>query len=324
MLFDDTLLDDGQDEALIQAADRGERQAQHQIQLGGNPLAAQRGRFRLVPEPLHERRSQKFGLHERVVRLRPVQEGRLIPQQQLADALTRGLRRALEQVLDQQKVPDTDRFYISLASDRLRSASNAFHLTAQEWRQNGLRHARLHLYRALDHLGPRVLYSDTDSVVFVQRPDDPPIQPPLGDFLGDFTDELDPGDHIVQFCSGGPKNYGYMTARGKTECKVRGFSLNAEGQAHLNYQILRQNTLDELRTPQAQPRVTPNPQRAQGCQTVSTQHPISVRLQTGLQQTDPRSLHVLHVPVWLPHPRSSKHTFVIRHVKLYDVIKKTR
>ena len=137
MLFDDTLLDDGQDDALI--ADRGERQAQHQIQLGGNPLTAQRGRFRFVPEPLHERRSQKFGVHERVVRLRPVQEGRLIPQQQLTDALTRGLRRAVEQVLDQQKVPDTDRFYISLASDRLRSASNAFHLTAQEWRQNGLR-----------------------------------------------------------------------------------------------------------------------------------------------------------------------------------------
>ena len=139
MLFDDTLLDDGQDDALIQAADRGERQAQHQIQLGGNPLTAQRGRFRFVPEPLHERRSQKFGVHERVVRLRPVQEDRLIPQQQLTDALTRGLRRAVEQVLDQQKVPDTDRFYISLASDRLRSASNAFHLTAQEWRQNELR-----------------------------------------------------------------------------------------------------------------------------------------------------------------------------------------
>ena len=139
MLFDDTLLDDGQDEALIQAADRGEGQAQHQIQLDGNPLAAQRGRFRFVPEPLHERRSQKFGVHVRVVRVRPVQEGRLISQQQLADALTRGLRRAVEQVLDQQKVPDTDRFYISLASDRLRSGSNAIHLTAQEWRQNGLR-----------------------------------------------------------------------------------------------------------------------------------------------------------------------------------------
>ena len=111
MLFDDTLLDDGQDNALIQASDQGGRKAHHQIQLGGNPLATQRGRFRFVPEPLHERRSQK----------------------------SRGLRRAVEQVLDQQKIPDTDRFYISLASDRLRSASNAFLLTAQEWRQNGLR-----------------------------------------------------------------------------------------------------------------------------------------------------------------------------------------
>ena len=45
----------------------------------------------------------------------------------------------MEQVLDQQKVPDTNRFYISIASDRLRNASNAFHLTALEWWQNGLR-----------------------------------------------------------------------------------------------------------------------------------------------------------------------------------------
>ena len=50
MLYDDSLLDDGQDDALIQATDRGERQARHQIQLGGNPLAAQRGRFRFVPK----------------------------------------------------------------------------------------------------------------------------------------------------------------------------------------------------------------------------------------------------------------------------------
>ena len=39
-------------------------------------------------------------------------------------------------------------------------------------------------------------------------------------------------------------------------CKVRGFSLNAEGKAQLNYQVLRQNTLDELTDPRDQPRVT--------------------------------------------------------------------
>ena len=82
-------------------------------------------------------------------------------------------------------------------------------------------------------------------------------EPPLGHFLGDFTDELHPGDHIVEFCSGGPKNYGYNTARDKVECKVRGFSLNFEGQTQLNYQVLKQNTLAEIQDPQDQPRTTP-------------------------------------------------------------------
>ena len=76
-------------------------------------------------------------------------------------------------------------------------------------------HARLRLYRALDNLEERWL-----------------LDPPLGEFLGDFSDELDPCDHIVEFCSGGPKNYGYKTAHGKVECKVRGFSLNFEGKVN--------------------------------------------------------------------------------------------
>lgn len=114
--------------------------------------------------------------------------------------------------------------------------------------------ARLHLYEALDHLGERALYSDTDSVIFVNRSGDPPIQPPLGNLLGDFTNELKPGDFIEEFCSGGPKNYGHRTAQGKEECKVRGFSLNVEGRAQLNYRVLRQNTLDELYHPLAKAR----------------------------------------------------------------------
>ena len=170
-LFDESLLDDGQEDALVQAADQGERQARHQIQLGGNPLATQRGRF--VPEPMHERRSQKFGVRERVVRLSPVQEGRLIPQQHLADAFTRGLRMAVEQVLDQQQLPDTDRFYVSLASDRLRGASNAFHVTAQEWRQNGLRAQVLldNLRKMLNSNEQFEMYDSFNlSVVHVQPP----------------------------------------------------------------------------------------------------------------------------------------------------------
>ncbi|XP_068720877.1 uncharacterized protein [Montipora capricornis] len=117
-------------------------------------------------------------------------------------------------------------------------------------------HARLRLYQALDHLGERVLYFDTDSVIYLHRPDDPPLDPPRGAYLGDFKSELDADDHIVEFCSGGPKNYGYKTKNGYVECKVRGFSLNVEGMTQLNYEVLRQNTLDELHRPLDRPRTT--------------------------------------------------------------------
>lgn len=42
--------------------------------------------------------------------------------------------------------------------------------------------ARLKLYDVLDQLGERVLYYDTDSVIYVSRPGH--IDPPLGDYLG--------------------------------------------------------------------------------------------------------------------------------------------
>lgn len=89
-----------------------------------------------MAEPLHERQSHRFGVHKRVVQLCSVQEGNLIPTDRLADALVRGLCGA---VLDRHQVPDEDHFYISLASDRLRSASNAFFVTGREWHERGLR-----------------------------------------------------------------------------------------------------------------------------------------------------------------------------------------
>ena len=62
-------------------------------------------------------------------------------------------------------------------------------------------YARLKLYDLLDLLQERVLYYDTDSVIYVHEPGKP--DPPLGDYLGDLTDELDPGDYITTFISGG-------------------------------------------------------------------------------------------------------------------------
>ena len=65
-----------------------------------------------------------------------------------------------------------------------------------------------------------------------------------------------PTDDIVEFVSGGPKNYGYKTKNGKVECKVRGFRLNTDGKTQLNYDAMRQNVLDESQNPQNEPRQT--------------------------------------------------------------------
>ena len=114
--------------------------------------------------------------------------------------------------------------------------------------------ARLKLYEALEQLQERVLYYDTDSVIYLEEPGQP--SPVLGNYLGDFTSELDGDDYIVEFVSGGPKNYGYTTKKGKVECKVRGFRLNSEGKSQLNYSVMRQNVLDEIQKPLQKPRQT--------------------------------------------------------------------
>ena len=50
---------------------------------------------------------------------------------------------------------------------------------------------------------------------------------------------LNPDQYIVEVCLGGPKNYGYRCNDDKTESKVKGHSLNVEGMAQLNYEVLR-------------------------------------------------------------------------------------
>ena len=87
--------------------------------------------------------------------------------------------------------------------------------------------ARLHLNKALQLLGERVLYYDTDSVIYLEELGQP--KPLLGDYLGEFTSELETEDYIEEFVTGGPKNYGDKTKKGKVECKVRGFRLNSDG-----------------------------------------------------------------------------------------------
>ena len=100
----------------------------------------------------------------------------------------------------------------------------------------------------MDTLEKQVLYYDTDSVIYKWRHGLPFI--PTGDFLGEMKNELEPGDVITEFVSGGPKNYAYRTKEGNVESKVRGFTLNVRGSAVINFETMKTNILDELHIPQ--------------------------------------------------------------------------
>lgn len=100
-------------------------------------------------------------------------------------------------------------------------------------------HARLELYDLMDKLGDRLLYSDTDSVIYVSREGD--WEPPLGPYLGELTDEVGCDDYITEYCSGGPKTYGFRTAKGKVCMKAKGITLNSE-----NSKVIRLDSLISL------------------------------------------------------------------------------
>ena len=112
--------------------------------------------------------------------------------------------------------------------------------------------ARLKLYGVLQQVGERCLYFDTDSVIFSEKKDEPnPIK--LGDYLGDLTDELKNGNHITSFVAGGPKNYAYVENTGAQTCKVRGFTLNYENSALINFEtvknLVQQNSREKIMLP---------------------------------------------------------------------------
>jgi hypothetical protein len=94
----------------------------------------------------------------------------------------------------------------------------------------------------LEKLDRRVLYYDTDSVIYVSRPVS--YDPPLGDYLGELTDEQDAGEHIVEFVSGGPKSYAYKTNKNKETCKVRGFTLNYKKSQLINFESVKDIVTD--------------------------------------------------------------------------------
>lgn len=102
-------------------------------------------------------------------------------------------------------------------------------------------HARLKLYSELEKIGNRVLYFDTDSIIYISRAGE--YKPKLGNYLGELTSELDTNDYIEEFVSAGPKNYGYRTKSGKTSCTVKGFTLNTSTKETINFDAIKRVVL---------------------------------------------------------------------------------
>ena len=101
----------------------------------------------------------------------------------------------------------------------------------------------------MQKLGKRVLYHDTDSIIFSVK--DGEYVPPLGTYLGQLTDELTckelgckkqgcSGHCIEEFVSCGPKNYSFRVNTGEIVCKVRGFSLNYKSSLILNFESMKE------------------------------------------------------------------------------------
>ena len=107
-------------------------------------------------------------------------------------------------------------------------------------------HARLRLYKELKKLGNRVLYFDTDSIIYSSKKNDE-YHPILGDYLGELTNEIDKtdGNYIEEFISAGPKNYAYKLDSSLTKCTIKGFSLNYITSLTINFDSIKEIVLKD-------------------------------------------------------------------------------
>jgi len=111
--------------------------------------------------------------------------------------------------------------------------------------------ARLKLYSYLEKLGERVMYYDTDAVIFTSREDTDEWTVPTGSYLGDMVDELEKfgsGSYITEFVSGGPKNYAFKAWSTHkqdfvTVCKVKGICHNYTAAGLVNFDSMKEMVL---------------------------------------------------------------------------------
>jgi len=101
--------------------------------------------------------------------------------------------------------------------------------------------ARLKLYDELYKLDKRVLYCDTDSIIYEYDKD--LYNTTEGNSLGEW--ELEDDGNIKEFIGLAPKTYGYITLNSKVNCKCKGISLNYGNITNFNFDSLKQLVLGD-------------------------------------------------------------------------------
>ncbi|XP_055781116.1 uncharacterized protein LOC129857164 [Salvelinus fontinalis] len=97
-------------------------------------------------------------------------------------------------------------------------------------------YGRLELYALMEQLQRRVLYHDTDYVVYVSKQGD--WKPPISNYLGGLTSDLKDGDHITEWSSCGPKSYAFRTKDNHVVLKAKGVAQNYENARRVNLESI--------------------------------------------------------------------------------------
>lgn len=86
-------------------------------------------------------------------------------------------------------------------------------------------YARLKILAMMEKLRDRLLYFDTDLIIFAKCRGS--REPPIGNILGDWDNQLeDDISHIVRFVSCGPKVYSNENHTGQFKTKIKGVIQN--------------------------------------------------------------------------------------------------
>lgn len=109
-------------------------------------------------------------------------------------------------------------------------------------------YGRLALEEQMARLGERVLYHDTDSIVYIYDPTPGVYNIPEGSLLGDWEREDIDRKHggVVEFIGLAPKTYAMKARDGTTYIKAKGLSLSNATSNIVNFQTMKNLATDYL------------------------------------------------------------------------------